>query len=245
MAKSHLLAEWLSAVEQYETAVPEKEAVHQMRVAARHLRAALWLLELRQLDPAVKRLQDALGKVRDLQLQVDWLEGRDRRLHRARQAQLRKAEHALERQLGSWRSRTLPVLLDASAGDSSPSARTAAKLLRKRLDRLEERLEQARSRLTPKALHRARISVKGVRYLLEVAKDSLPKKAAALESDLKALQASLGELHDVDVRIGLVKRNRTLLRDQKEARGQLSKIIAAQLVRWRKEKVAKRVRKTL
>src|SRR6266436_744130 len=169
MAKSHLLAGWLSAVEQYESAVPEKEAVHQMRVAARHLRAALWLLELRQLDPAVKRLQDALGKVRDLQLQVDWLEGRDRRLHRARQAQLRKAEHALERQLGSWRSRTLPVLLDASAGDSSPSARTAAKLLRKRLDRLEERLEQARSRLTPKALHRARISVKGVRYLLEVA----------------------------------------------------------------------------
>src|SRR5229473_806893 len=214
MAKSHLLAEWLSAVEQYETALPQKEAVHQMRVAARRLRAALRLLELRH-------------------------------LHRARQAQLRKAEHALESQLGSWRSRTLPALLEASADDSSPSARTAAKLLRKRLDRLEERLEQARSRLTPKALHRARISVKGVRYLLEVAKDSLPKKAAALESDLKALQASLGELHDVDVRIGLVKRNRTLLRDQKEARAQLSTIIAAQLVQWRKEKVAKRVRKTL
>jgi len=245
MAKSRVLVDWLRAVEQHETAVPEKEAVHQMRVAARRLRAALRLLKLRELEPAVKRLQDALGGVRDLQLQVDWLEGRDAGLHRARKAELRKAEQALQRQLRTWRARTLPALLGAAADDSSPSARTAAKQLRKRLDRLEERLERAQARLTPKALHRARISVKGVRYLLEVAKDSLPRKAAALESDLKTLQATLGELHDVDVRIGLIKRNRRLLRDQKEARAQLSKIIAAQLGRWREEKVAKRVRKAL
>ena len=245
MGRPRLLVHWLKAVEQHETAVPERKAVHRMRVAARRLRAALRLLKLRELDPAVKRLQDALGDVRDLQLQVDWLEGRDGVLHRARQAQLCKAEKDLQRQLRAWRSRTLPALLAAAADDSSPSARTAAKQLRKRLDRLEERLERAQDSLTPKVLHRARISVKGVRYLLEVAKDSLPKKAAALQSDLKTLQASLGELHDVDVRIGLVKRNKKLLRDQKEARAQLSKIIAAQLGRWREEKVAKRVRKTL
>jgi CHAD domain-containing protein len=244
MGKPRLLVHWLKAVEQQETAVPERKAVHRMRVAARRLRAALRLLKLRELDPAVKRLQDALGDVRDVQLQVDWLEGRDEVLHRARRAQLRKAEQELQRQLRTWRSRTLPALLEA-ADDSSPSARTAAKQLRKRLDRLEERLERAQHRLTPKALHRARISVKGVRYLLEVAKDSLPKKASALQADLKTLQASLGELHDVDVRIGVVKRNKKLLRDQKEARAQLSKIIAAQLGRWREEKVAKRVRNAL
>jgi len=233
------------AVEQHETVVPERKAVHQMRVAARRLRAALRLLGLRELDPEVKGLQDALGDIRDLQLQVDWLEGRDDDLRRARQAQLRKAEQRLERQLRAWRSRTLPALLKAAANDSSASARTAAKLLRRRLDRLERRLDRARSRLTPKVLHRARVSVKQVRYLLEVAKGSLPKKATSLQSDLKTLQASLGELHDVDVRIGLVKRNKALLRDQKESRAQLSKIIAAQLWRWRKEKLAKRARKTL
>jgi len=245
MGKARVLADWVRAVEQHETGVPQRKAVHQMRVAARRLRAALRLLGLRELDPELKRLQDALGDVRDLQLQVDWLEGRDDDLGRARQAQLRKAEQGLERQLRAWRSRTLPALLEAAVDDSSPPARAAAKLLRRQLDRLERRLERARSRLTPKVLHRARVSVKQVRYLLEVAKGSLPKKATSLQADLKTLQASLGELHDVDVRIGLVKRNKALLRDQKESRAQLSKIIAAQLGRWRKEKLAKRARKTL
>jgi CHAD domain-containing protein len=41
-----------------------------MRVAARRLRAALRLLRLREFDRAVKKLQDALGDVRDLQLQI-------------------------------------------------------------------------------------------------------------------------------------------------------------------------------
>src|SRR6266436_2765155 len=146
----------------------------------------------------------------------------------ATSASIARARRNCERRSTRWR-------VSSAAGARGPCRRCWKR----------PRTTPPRPRLTPKALHRARISVKGVRYLLEVAKDSLPKKAAALESDLKALQASLGELHDVDVRIGLVKRNRTLLRDQKEARGQLSKIIAAQLVRWRKEKVAKRVRKTL
>ncbi len=52
MAKSHLLAEWLSAVEQYETAVPEKEAVHQMRVAARHPGSFDAFLDRLQRSPA-------------------------------------------------------------------------------------------------------------------------------------------------------------------------------------------------
>jgi CHAD domain-containing protein len=245
MGKSRVLADWVRAIERHETAVPERKAVHQMRVAARRLRATLRLLGLREVDPEVKRLQDALGDVRDLQLQVDWLKGRDDDLRRARQAELRKAEQGLERQLRAWRSRTLPALLEAAVDDSSPSARTAAKLLRRRLDRLERRLDRARSRLTPKVLHRARVSVKQVSYLLEVAKGVLPKKATSLQSDLKTLQASLGELHDVDVRIGLVKRNKALLRDQKDSRAQLSKIVAAQLRRWRKEKLAKRARKRL
>jgi CHAD domain-containing protein len=245
MERSQLLADRLSTLERYESAVPQKEAVHQMRVAIRRLRAALRVFKLRELDPAVKRLQDALGEVRDLQLQINWLRGRDAGLRRAREARLRTAERKLSKEMSTWRSQTLPALLAAAADPSTPPARKLSKMLRKRLDRLEERLEQARSRLTAKALHRARVSVKQVRYILDVVGDAVPKKASDLDADLKALQASLGELHDVDIRIGLVKKKPKLLRDQREAREQLAKIIAAQLSRWRKKGVAARARNAL
>jgi CHAD domain-containing protein len=245
MERPRLLADRLSELERYETTVPEQEAVHQMRVAARRLRAALRVLQLRGLDPAVKQLQDALGEVRDLQLQIQWLRGRDGGLCREREARLRAAEQKLSSQLRRWRSRTLPALLAAAGEPFTPSSRKLAKMLRKRLDRLEERLEEARARLTPKALHRARISVKQVRYILDVLGDDVPRKTAGLDADLKTLQASLGELHDVDVRMALVKKNPRLLRDQREARAQLAKIVSAQLGRWRKKKVAARARRAL
>jgi CHAD domain-containing protein len=114
------------------------------------------------------------------------------------------------------------------------------KILRKSLKRLEQRLERARLRPSPRTMHAARISVKQVRYLLDVAKEVLPKKVIRLESDLKALQASLGELHDVDTRIDLVKNKPALLRDQKETRERLGKIAAAQLARWHKQHLAQR-----
>jgi CHAD domain-containing protein len=216
-----------------------------MRVAARRLRAALRLLQFREFDPAVKALQDALGQVRDLQLEADWLRGRDAALERARRARLRKAERALAQQLRAWRSRTLPALLERAADESAPSLRKLSKMLRKRLARLEERLEKARAQLTPTPLHRARVSVKQVRYLLDVARDSLPKRVTALESDLRTLQASLGEIHDLDVRIGLVRGKPALLRDQREARKRLGKIAAAQLSRWHKQRLVERVRAAL
>jgi CHAD domain-containing protein len=239
MARSRLLSAQLSEVEQHEGAVPDKAAVHEMRVAARRLRAALRVLRLRELDPHVKRLQDALGDVRDLQLQVDWLRGRDEALRRVREARLRKAEEALGRELQRWQSEALPELIKAASASAS-SSRQVEKMLRKRLARLEERLESARRRLSPRALHRARIAVKQVRYLLAVAKKSLPKKTISLEDDLKTLQATLGEIHDVDVRIDLVKRKPGLLREQKEARERLGKIASAQLDRWHKQNLVAR-----
>ena len=79
-----------------------------------------------------------------------------------------------------------------------------------------------------------------MRYLIEVAEDLLPKKAVRILADLKTLQASLGQLHDADVRIGLVGERPRLLREQREARERLAKIVAAQLSRWRKQEVVAR-----
>ena len=241
MAKTRLLLDQVTALERYEAVVPEKDAVHEMRVAARRLRAALRVLQLRELDPKVKALQDALGEVRDLQLQIDWLQGRDAALGRSTRARLRKAEEALRRELRTWHSRTLPAILEAIAGSSTPTSRTLSKVLHKRLNRLQERMQRARTRPTPASLHRLRISAKQVRYLLEVAHDSLPAKVMRLQSDLKTLQTVLGELHDVDVRIGLVSAKPGLLREQEEARKRLSKIAEAQLARWHKQHLVQRV----
>ena len=235
-----VLGDSLSAVQRYEAALPEEEAVHEMRVATRRLRAALRLLHLRNFDRDVKMLQDALGDVRDLQLQVSWVRDRDQALYRARQAKLKKAEQALDPALRRWQSHTLPALLWAVANCSAPSQTKVVKTLRKRLKRLEQRLERARVRPSPGSLHAARISVKQVRYLLDAAKKALPKKVTRLEADLKTLQASLGELHDVDARIDLLKRRPALLRDQKETRDRLGKIAAAQLARWHKQHLVRR-----
>lgn len=238
-----MLAPFLAVIERKEPALPEKEAVHDARVACRRVRAALRLLGLRELDRPVKDLQDALGEVRDLQLQAEWLRPRDERLHRQRAALARRAEKALLAALRRWHTHTLPLLIQADV--TRPSAKRVRKILRRRLARLEERLEAARERPGPRAMHRARISVKQVRYLMELGAPELPRRALARIADLKALQASLGELHDVDVRIGLLRGRRALLREQEEARARLVKVSLAQLARWHKQDVAAKARKAL
>jgi CHAD domain-containing protein len=242
---SRFLTAPLRAVQQQEEKLPGKAAVHQARVTARKLRASLRILRVRELDPAVKEFQDALGQVRDLQLQVAWLRGRDAALFQAHKRKLRTAERALDRALQQWNSRTVPALLQASEDARQPPPGKLSKMLRKRLERLEERLEAARARPTTETLHRARISVKQVRYLLQAAKGALPKKALRLEADLKSLQASLGELHDADVRIALIKNRPKLLRTEREARQRLAKVVDAQLARWHGQKVAARTQELL
>jgi CHAD domain-containing protein len=119
------------------------------------------------------------------------------------------------------------------------------KVVRKSLHRLESRLEQARARSTPRSLHRVRISVKQVRYLVEVGEQLLPAGVARILADLKSLQASLGQLHDTDVRIALVRSRPLLLREQKEARERLFAIVTKQFSRWTSQQVAARTLKRL
>jgi CHAD domain-containing protein len=240
MKTSRLIAERLREVQRHEGGLPAEDSVHEMRVAVRRLRAVLRLAQLRRIDPAAKELQDALGDVRDLHLTVAWLRGRDAALARAAGTRLRKAERALDRAMERWRAGTLPALLDAGARAHPLHLGRVEKVLRKALRRLEERLEVARTRPAPRSLHRARISVKQVRYLVEVGKGSLPKSAARIVPDLKTLQASLGQLHDSDVRISLVRRRPPLLREQREERGRLAAIVDVQLSRWREQRLVSR-----
>jgi CHAD domain-containing protein len=245
MKASRLIAKQLREVEEHEAKVPDEDAVHETRVAARRLRAGLFLLHLRALDGAVKALQDALGAVRDLQLQADWLRERDETLARARERQLRRAEQLLGGVLQRWRAQAVPALLEAAAHARTPGAKRVRKIVRKRLRRLEGRLEQARTRPTASSFHRARIAVKQVRYLVEVGKGRLPSTMTSILADLKTLQTSLGQLHDADVRIALLEGRPLLLREQRDTRRRLAKIVAAQLARWDKQQIAARAVKQL
>ena len=124
-----MLAPFLAVIEQKEPALPAKDAVHDARVACRRVRAGLRLLGLRELDRPVKDLQDALGDVRDLQLQAEWLRPRDQRLHRQRATLERKAEKALSAALRRWHTHTLPLLLQTDA--ARPSAKKVPRRTRR------------------------------------------------------------------------------------------------------------------
>jgi len=241
MNAPRLFAGRIEAVQKNEGGLPGVDAVHDMRVALRRLRAALRLLRLRELDPPVKELQDALGGVRDLQVQVEWLSGRSQTLLRRRKAALVKAGRALEPALAKWRDATLPALLEAARSATAPGPARRRKILRKRLDRFEKRLDAALARQTPQVMHRMRISVKQVRYLFELMKGAASK---LLVAELPPLQESLGQLHDVDVRLELL-RDPALLREEKEARAQLAAIVKKQLERWKDRDLVARARKKL
>lgn len=240
-----ILAARLRDIESAEPGVPGPEAVHDMRVATRRLRAALRLLRLDELDTPVKKLQDALGDVRDLQLQIAWFDGRDAGLKRRRQALLRKAEGALQSALSGWHAKTLPALLKAVAKPPKVSTRKTGKILRKRVRRFEERLKTALDHPSPIAFHRVRISVKQVRYLFELSRRAFPKAAKLLLAELPPLQYALGEIHDLDARYPLLRRRPDLLREHKEDRARLEKIVLAQMEHWDDLRIAPRARRML
>ncbi|HUJ28053.1 MAG TPA: CHAD domain-containing protein [Myxococcales bacterium] len=219
-----LLLARVGDVERYAPGLPGEDPVHDMRVACRRLRAALRLLHLRELEPPVKALQDALGQVRDLQLQIAWLKGRDDALAAKREKLLDRAMKALPRAVEEFRAHPLPpVKLHGKLGGGR-----IARILKKRHQRFDERVEKALQRPSAANMHAVRRSVKQLRYLHELVRFAEP----GILRELEPLQAALGELHDTDVRIGLLRGRPDLLREQKEDRDRLAKIVAAELERF-------------
>ena len=226
--------------------LPAEAAVHDVRVAARRLRAALRLLRRREEEAPVKKLQDALGAVRDLQLQIAWLQGRDEALAARRKALLKKAVRALDRALLEWRFQALPQLLEAAGGEFSGrlSGARVRKLLRKRLLRFEERLKTALRTPTPPAMHAVRRTAKQLRYLFELLRPAFPALSKALLVELTPLEGALGELHDVDLRLPLL-RDPKLLREQRKVRQRLLRAAVAGLERWQRRRIAPWARRWL
>ena len=210
----------LVAVDTDPSATVDNEEVHGFRVALRRLRS--WLRSSGDLlrddlsgetRAALRRMARQAGAARDAQVQWAWLTSPVVRLAapatRAAQwlATERLALYACERARLQRRTadRWPPLAMTIAASLAShgeappPTADTLAQHLapalardlefaRRALDRIEHHTQVA-------LIHRARIRVKRLRYLLEALELRSPHRTRAL-TQLRLLQDALGELHD-------------------------------------------------
>ena len=198
------------------------EEVHDFRVAVRRLRswirAASDLLEgdlPRRDRAALRRLARRAGAARDAQVEWQWLTapGEPFSAPAARAAQWladqRLADYVAERNRLQGRvGDRWPVLASALAG-ALASARDAggppeslgahlSSVLAHHLASAHAALERIEHRTQVALIHRARIKVKRLRYLVEAVDAQTPAGERALRV-LRVLQDTLGELHDAHV----------------------------------------------
>jgi len=194
--------------------------VHDLRVALRRCRTmADALTEVhpapgwRKLKRTSRDLFHALGGLRDTQVQRVWVKKLGpagdpvrghmlRLLAREETAHRKSAEQALERfDRKQWKK--LMRKLAAKARFVPPESIVFQRLALNRLNAAAELYRQARRRKSIVAWHRLRIGLKSFRYVVE---NFLPQRHAAWAADLKRVQDLLGDVHDMDVLRGRIRR---------------------------------------
>jgi len=208
----------------------DAEGLHDFRVALRRLRSCLRAFQPelestvgRRLRRRLRRLADATGPLRDLQVHRAWVEEQLPQLSPeervgaewllARMAQVEEQASArlartvlrrfprlrrrLDRRLSFY---PVPVSLAGSPPLELAGAAVARTLSAMSLE-LEQALARVHSIADDRELHLARIAAKRLRYLLEPFADEL-NGAPALIQRLKSLQDALGDLHDIHVFAG-------------------------------------------
>ena len=204
-------------------------ALHKARVATRRLRAALPIVangrRAEQLARLIRRLTQALGSVRELDVArqiLDDLEDAGKVSHAAARAlrvavddERRRLRSELERHLEDFDFDTLRKRAVAAththgaAAFGIRDARRAAEArvqARRRAHRLGRTLDRAAGLYLSDRLHEVRIAVKKLRYALELEQRFSGSRAKAGIRTLKAAQALLGRMHDLEV---LIARSRT------------------------------------
>jgi CHAD domain-containing protein len=242
------------------------ERVHNVRVALRRLRGAVRLYgkgsATRRAEAEVRRFQSALGPLRDVQVQLAGLSTLRRRLPPAEAAVVALVRATLEatRQksadnaraaLRRWQKRGVAVLSKLEAG--RPKGRLGGHRVRKPLVRQLEQLEEwaGAALADPGAapMHQLRIAVRRFRYALEFLEPAMPAETAAIRGDLVPLQTALGDLHDLDIQIGLVDSQASpgslpaaadLVGRLRAERERLAQALLAVLIHWEEEASALR-----
>jgi CHAD domain-containing protein len=246
---------------------PDHLVVHDLRVATRRLRVALALVGGHELGPVrtlARDLEAALGGLRDLHVQLEWLEEPDEEHRHAKaivasreRARLGAKERSFRRAWRRWTRRAIPelsrwltcrhVLRDAVVPDG----------VRKAVKRLDRAVEKLGEGVDPRRAHTARICAKKLRYLLKIVRPIVGTAAEPALAKVASLQTSLGELHDLDVRLGLLTRRRSklpraerpgvdrLMRYSARARTRKASAVWSELCAWRRERVARDLARSL
>jgi CHAD domain-containing protein len=277
-AARRLLTSRLADVRHEEDALADgltEDGVHDMRVSTRRLRAALKVFRalggLEPLEREVKKLQDALGEVRDVHVQGTWLKQEARKekpskragveaLRASVESQLGAKEKRLRRELKRWGEKTVPTLLSEAKRLDGPGrygGQRVRKQLRRRLRQLEQLMEDYSDAPDALTAHEMRKVVKKLRYEAEIFRPALRRRMEALLEALVPLQELLGELHDADVRLGLLEgfaaegtstertAARQLLERVRDERAERAAHTARELQRWHAEKLARGLRQLL
>ena len=199
------------------------QAVHQARVATRRIREALPLVARgrtgKSLKKSVRKLTRALGPVRELDvalMNLDQLRNSGD-VSEAAIARLRQLITEERQRVGAEMVRLISHFnlekfqkkaVEAVAHGPEPSGsrdprRIAAALGRtaRRAEGLRTAIDNAAGIYQPDRLHQVRITVKKLRYALEIAQDLSGSRATMRVRTLKRVQDLLGRMHDLEMLI--------------------------------------------
>jgi len=194
------------------------EAIHDARVVARRLRAALDIVGQNHAPPrfdeasdVVRRVGRALGRARDVDVSLELLEDLERRATPGAHA-IAICRLELMRSRGTKRRRMVKKI-DALRVDRLPSlvsgfvpkvGSVIAVRARERARELVDLIEHASGVYFPRRAHAARIGIKRLRYLLEFANGDDPEDVKVLRKS----QQILGDIQDRQVLHDLVAAQR-------------------------------------
>lgn len=199
----------------------DDEAVHDLRVAIRRMRTLLkmsrrvfgrWHADAAR--EAFAEVMRATGELRDEEVLEEVLAGAARgpayeawlRRRQARKDKLRRAMIARIERGGLDRARVLLKALLVFPVEPGRDAELA-RFARRTVARARRKVERRRDvDVTDGAkLHELRIAYKELRYSIEILADALPIDARAQLEPATVLQKRLGEIHDVDVAIEVLR----------------------------------------
>ena len=180
---------------------PASSDVHRFRTNSRRVEALITDLvpesrNRKRLLKLLSRLRKKAGKLRDLEVEISFLENLripDRHNHRAQLMEGLKSEQAR-------RARKLHTSFNPKMVRELRRRlrRSAAEIKLKKIDHLERALGKlprpGQAELNEKTLHACRIAVKHARYLAELAESA---NATFFVQQLKSVQDEIGEWHDV------------------------------------------------
>lgn len=199
----------------------DADGVHDLRVALRRCRTIADALSevnpgpgWRKLKRTSRDLFRALGELRDTQVKQARVKTLGppgdplrkqmlRLLSRREKKQRESAELALDGfDRKEWKKLTRK--LTSKAKFFPANSVVYQRLALARLNGAVELYQQARKRRSSVAWHQLRIGLKLFRYVVE---NFLPQRYEVWSEDLKRMQDSLGEVHDLDVLRGEIRRN--------------------------------------